>query len=248
MRGAPSHQEAGGTPPGRLALRASPTAVPRDPKAGPCGQNRRTPNQDVLKSPGSAQDRPASSLLPHVSPLNAIWAFQLPASSPKSLAPAPHPSPSPWPPAEVSPRGGSGSINCTEPTPPHPRSSPNHQVVFSNHTGSGLGPGAPVAVGLEQSATGEHPAWMVGAARDAAPSPVGCSWSFPGAGEDGVGRGGGAPVPAQGRTRRVPTHSPQSGCRVASSSFSQSPSQSGRRGLCPSSPAPCQRVSQPRAG
>ena len=74
MRGAPSHQEAGGTPPGRLALRASPTAIPRDPKAGPCGQNRRTPNQDVLKSPGSAQDRPASSLLPHVSPLNAIWA------------------------------------------------------------------------------------------------------------------------------------------------------------------------------
>lgn len=160
------------------------------------------------------------------------------------------PPPSPWPPAEVSPRGGSGSINCTEPTPPHPTPAapPTHQVVFSNHTGSGLGPGAPVAVGLEQSATSEHPAWMVGAARDAAPSPVGCSWSFPGAGEDGVGRGGGAPVPAQGRTRRVPTHSPQSGCRVASSGFSQSPSQSGRRGLCPSSPAPCQRVSQPRAG
>ena len=123
MRGAPSHQEAGGTPPGRLALRAAPTAVPRDPKAGPYGQNRRTPNQDVLKSPGSAQDRPASYLLPHVSPLNAIWAFQLPASSPKSLAPAPDPPPpAPGPQRKSPPEGAVGP--STAQNPPHPTPPP----------------------------------------------------------------------------------------------------------------------------
>lgn len=128
MRGAPSHQEAGGTPPGRLALRAAPTAVPRDPKAGPYGQNRRTPNQDVLKSPGSAQYRPASSLLPHVSPLNAIWAFQRSASSPKSLASAPHPPPpQPLAPSGSLPQRGQWvhQLHRTHPTPPHPRSSPH---------------------------------------------------------------------------------------------------------------------------
>ena len=109
MRGAPSHQEAGGgTPPGRLALCAS----PRDPKAGPRGQNCRTPNQDVLKSPAPAQSRPASSLLPHVSPLNVIWAFHLPASSTSPQRP--------WPPLGVSPGGVSGSINCKERLPQLP--------------------------------------------------------------------------------------------------------------------------------
>lgn len=160
--------------------------------------------------------------------------------------PPSHPHPAPGPQWKSPSEGAVGPSTAQDaPSPAAPRA---RQVGFSPHTGWGLGPGAPVAVRLEQSVTSKHPAWMVGAARVAAPSPVGCSWSFPGAGEDGVGRGGGALVPAQGRTRRVPTHSLQSGCRVASSGFSQSPSQSGRRGLCPSSPAPCQRVSQPRAG
>lgn len=236
---------------GDAARQAGPACLPHSRPQGsrgwPLWAEPRTPNQDVLTSPAPGQGRPASSLLPHVRPLNAIWAFQSPVSS---TSPCPRHPPTPTPPLAPSgslPQRGQW-VHQLHRTPRSPAAPCARQVGFSPHTGWGLGPGAPVAVGLEQSVTSKHPAWMVGAARVSAPSPVGCSWSFPGAGEDGVGRGGGALVPAQGRTRRVPTHSPQSGCRVASSGFSQSPSQSGRRGLCPSSPAPCQRVSQPRAG
>lgn len=185
MRGAPSHQEAGGgTPPGRLALCAS----PRDPKAGPRGQNCRTPNQDVLKSPAPAQSRPASSLLPHVSPLNVIWAFHLPASSTSPQRP--------WPPLGVSPEGSVGPSTAKNASHSSPR--PPGGLLQA----CWLGAGARGSCGSWVRATCEHPAWMVSAARDTAPRPVGCSLSSLGAGRTGWdGVGGTGARPGQDQTR-----------------------------------------------
>lgn len=173
---------------GDAARQAGPVRLPQESKGWPLWQNRRTPNQDALKSPAPAQSRPASSLLPHVSPLNAIWAFHLPASSTSPRRP--------WPPLGVSPGGGQW-VHQLQRMPPRPTAAPPaRQVGFSRHAGWGLGPGARGSCGSWVRATCEHPAWMVGAARDAAPRPVGCSWSSLGAGRtgwDGVGGTGARP-------------------------------------------------------
>lgn len=156
-----------------------------------------------------------------------------------------HQSPAPLAPTGSLPGRGQW-VHQLQRTPPRPPAAPPaRQVDFSRHAGWGLGPGAPVAVGLEQPVS-TLPGWSArpGTRLRGLWAAAGAPWEQGG----WAGTGWGARVPAQGRTRRVPTPSPQSGCRVASSGFSQSPSQSGRSGLCPSSPAPCQRVSQPRAG
>lgn len=93
---------------------------------------------------------------------------------------------------------------------------------------------------------GERLVWMARESGEAAPSPVGCSWSFLRPGVDRVGQGwwGTGARPGQDQTHRY-THPAVWLPGVTSSSFSQSPSQSGQRGPCPYSPVLCQPVSQP---
>ena len=65
-----------------------------------------------------------------------------------------------------------------------------------------LGAGARGSCGSWVRATCEHPAWMVSAARDTAPRPVGCSLSSLGAGRTGWdGVGGTGARPGQDQTR-----------------------------------------------
>lgn len=75
---------------------------------------------------------------------------------------------------------------------------------------------------------------------------MGCSWSFLRPGVDRVGQGwwGTGARPGQDQTHRY-THPAVWLPGVTSSSFSQSPSQSGQRGPCPYNPVLCQPVSQP---
>ena len=178
-------------------------------------------------------------LPPHLSPQNATWAFQGPVSSTsprRSLAPSRSP-----------PRGGEW-VHQRHRMPQTSLGAPGS----SEHAGWGLrcsawaGPGAPVVVGLGLSVAGERLVWMASEAGEAAPSPVGCSWSFLRPGVDGVGQGwwGTGARPGQDQTRRY-TQPAVWLPRVTSSSFSQSPSQSGQRGPCPYSPALCQPISQP---
>lgn len=184
------------------------------------GRTAGPPIRRLLTSPAPAQGRRAPSLLPHVSPLNAIWVFQRPVSS---TSPCPRHPPYPYPapgPQWKSPQRGQW-VHQLHRTP-CPRSSPRLPGA-SPPILLGAGARGSVAVRLEQFQPVSNLCLDGWRARVAAPSPVGCSWSFLRQERTGWdGWGGTGARPRQDHTD-ASRHSLQSGCRVASSGFSQSP-------------------------
>lgn len=187
------------------------------------GLLRWTPNQDSLRSPAPPQDMSTKC---HLGLSKFNFFHQPPA----------------WPASSRSPpRGATGSIFSTD----QPRQAPLSMLAGGWGAQCGQRPGTPMVVGLGLSGASERLVWMVSASGNAAPSPVGWSWSFCEQGWTGWdGVGGTGARPGQDQTRRY-TQPAVWLPRVTSSSFSLSPSLSGQRGLCPCSPAPCQHVSQP---